>query len=184
MPNADDHKQQTVSDRIRWQHEKVRRLFAETAEGGEARQTAWPALVRLLAVHETAEEIVVYPAVAATGSQGLRAVRARKAEERRAKITLADLEGLDPTSDVFDARLEAFRLMVEAHAAAEEAEVLPVLEQRCSGSQLRAMDRLFIASQFVAPTHAHRFAPVGAVGNLAVGPVVGFIDRVRDAVTR
>jgi hemerythrin superfamily protein len=174
----------TVSDRIRSQHEDIRRLFAETAGGGLAGQTAWPALVRLLAVHETAEEIVVYPAVAASGSRGLRAVRARKAEERRAKITLADLEGLDPTDPAFGPRLEAFRAMVEAHAAAEESEVLPLLDERCSRGQLRAMDRLFVASQFVAPTHAHRFAPVGAVGNLAVGPAVGLIDRVRDALAR
>ena len=183
MPPVDDQIR-TVTDRIRSQHETIRGLFVEVAAGGSSRQTAWPALVRLLAVHETAEEIVVYPAVAATGSRGLRAVRARKAEERRAKITLADLEGVDPTSGSFGPRVDAFRITVEAHAAAEEDEVLPVLERRCSAGQLRAMDRLFVASQFVAPTHAHRFAPVGAVGNLAVGPVVGFIDRVRDAVAR
>jgi len=174
----------TVGDRIRAQHEEIRLRFAETAGGGLAGQTAWPALVRLLAVHETAEEIVVYPAVAATGSRGLRAVRARKAEERRAKVTLADLESLDPASPTFGPRLEAFRAIVEAHAEAEEAEVLPLLEERCSAAQLRAMDRLFVASQCVAPTHAHRFAPVGAVGNLAVGPAVGLIDRVRDAMSR
>ena len=170
----------TVTERVRAQHRTIRRLFDQVEAATAERSRSWKELVRLLSVHETAEEIVLYPAVAATGRDGVRAVRARQAEERRAKIRLADLEGLQLGSRQFETGLAEFRAQVEAHADAEELEILPVLELRQAGGQLWLMDRCFVLAQLVAPTHAHRFAPVGAVGNLAVGPVVGLVDRVRD----
>ena len=44
------------------------------------------------------------------------------------------------------------------------------------------MDTAFTAAQMVAPTHAHRFAPESATGNLVIGPLIGVVDRVRDAL--
>jgi hemerythrin superfamily protein len=170
----------TVTERVRSQHRTIRRLFDEVEAATADRSRSWKALVRLLSVHETAEEILLYPAVAATGRDGLRAVRARQAEERQAKVRLADLESMQLGSREFEAALAEFRAQVEAHADAEELEILPVLELRLTGGQLWLMDIGFVLAQLVAPTHAHRFAPVGAVGNLAVGPVVGLVDRVCD----
>jgi hemerythrin superfamily protein len=172
-----------VVSRIRAQHDKVRRLFEEAAEPGDEAADAFRALVRLLAVHETAEEIVVYPTLNSLGREARAAAHARKVEERRCKIELAELEGTARNSAEFANRLESLRVAVETHAAAEEGEVLPILEDRCSAGRLQAIDRLFVGAQLVAPTHAHRLAPVGAVGNLAVGPMVGMFDRFRDATT-
>ena len=42
------------------------------------------------------------------------------------------------------------------------------------------MDLAFVAAETIAPTHAHRFAPESAAGNLLLGPGVALIDRVRD----
>jgi hemerythrin superfamily protein len=171
-----------VTDRVRGQHETIRRLFDEAAARDTAGRDAFRRLVRLLAVHETAEEVVVHPAAAACGWRGLTAAQTRKAEERVAKIALARLEGTDPHDGSFTTGLAALRADVLAHADAEEREILPLLDRRCPGPTLQAMDRVFVLVQAIGPTHAHRFAPVSAAGNLAVGPVVGAVDRLRDAV--
>jgi hypothetical protein len=42
------------------------------------------------------------------------------------------------------------------------------------------MDLWFVTAEMVAPTHAHRFAPESATGNLLLGPAVALFDRVRD----
>jgi len=172
-----------VVGRVRAQHDKIRRLFKAAAEPGEDAAEAFRELVRLLAVHETAEEIVIYPTLTTLGAEARAAAHARKVEERRCKIALAELEGTPRNSAEFESALEALRADVEAHATAEEREILPILEDRCSTPQLQAMDRLFVGAQLVAPTHAHRLAPVGAVGNLVVGPMVGMVDRLRDLTT-
>ena len=69
---------------------------------------------------------------------------------------------------------------MEAHAEAEEAEVLPLLDEHRAAHELRLMDLAFVTAEWIAPTHAHRFAPESATGNLLLGPAVALVDRVRD----
>jgi hemerythrin superfamily protein len=170
-----------VVTRVRRQHDTIRRLFDDVEAALPARRAeAFQPLVRLLAVHETAEEMVVYPALLLAGSEARAVVRARRIEEDQAKKDLAELEGLDAGSRGFLEQLRAFRAAVEAHAEAEEAEVLPLLDEHRPAHELRLMDLWFVAAETVAPTHAHRFAPESATGNLLLGPAVALVDRVRD----
>jgi Hemerythrin HHE cation binding domain len=170
-----------VFTRVRRQHDTIRRLFDDVEAASPARRAdAFQPLVRLLAVHETAEEMVVYPALLLAGSEARAVVRARRIEEDQAKKRLAVLEGLDAGSREFLAQLRAFRVEVEAHAGAEEAEVLALLDEHRPAHELRLMDLWFVTAETVAPTHAHRFAPESALGNLLLGPAVALVDRVRD----
>lgn len=143
-----------VVTRVRRQHDTIRRLFddVETASPAQ-RADAFQPLVRLLSVHETAEEMVLYPALLLAGSEARAVVRARRAEEDQAKKELAKLEGVDAGSREFVAQLRAFRADVEAHAAAEEAEVLPLLDQHRAAHELRLMDVAFVTAETMAPTH-------------------------------
>ena len=173
-----------VVTHVRRQHDTIRTLLDDVAAAAPGeRAAAMQPLVRLLAVHETAEEIVVYPALLLAGSQARAIVRARKQEEDQSKKALARLEGLDASSREFRVGFDALRAMVEDHADAEERELLPLLEEHRSAHELRLMDTGFVVAQMVAPTHAHRFAPESATGNLLLGPVVGLVDRVRDLLT-
>jgi hemerythrin-like domain-containing protein len=170
---------------VRRQHDDIRRLFDEVeAARPNRRSEAFQPLVRLLAVHETAEELVIYPSLLLVGSQGRRAAAARKAEEDAAKKHLAALESSDPRSSGFLAELRAFRVEVEAHADAEDTEILPLLEQHRSAAELQVMEAAFKTAEMIAPTHAHRFAPESAIGNLLLGPAVAVVDRIRDLLPR
>lgn len=165
------------------QHAEVRSLFTSvSAASGEARREAFAPLVRLLAVHETAEEMVVYPAVRNAGEEGDRIADARLVEEDEAKKLLADLEKLDPASPEFTEPFRQFRAAVEAHAEREEREVFPLLQRTVDDEQLGRMASSLQVAESVAPTHPHRLAPESAVGNMVAGPFVAIVDRVRDAI--
>jgi hemerythrin superfamily protein len=165
------------------QHEQVRDLFAAIPKAsGEERRERFQTLVRMLAVHETAEEMVVYPALRNLGDEGVAVTEARLAEEDQAKKDLADLERIDPTSSAFDEPFRRFQTAVESHAEAEEREVFPFLERHKDDEQLQRMAAALQVAEGMAPTHPHRSAPESAIGNVLVGPFVSMVDRVRDAL--
>ncbi len=172
----------SVVTMIRNQHEIIRNLMQQVADAPPAsRGEKFEPLVRLLAVHETAEEEIVYPAVRRETSGASDIVEARKDEEDKAKKALADLEQQDPASDEFAVAFAKLRRDVEMHATKEEAEVLPLLT-RSDAEQQKAMGKAFAVAEAMAPTHPHRMAPESATGNMLVGPFVAMVDRVRDAI--
>lgn len=164
------------------QHDDIRELFATVADStGKQRTEAFGPLVRLLAVHETAEEMVVYPSIQGT-DEGKAIADARRQEEDLAKKKLVDLERLDPSTAEFDPLFAEVRSAVEAHAEAEEREVFPLLERITDDEQLQRLGSALRAAEGMAPTHPHKMAPESAVGNMVVGPFVAVVDRVRDAI--
>ena len=171
-------------DLLTAQHDEVRQLFAQLDGGGAGRSDLFDCLVRLLAVHETAEEEVVYPALRRTGPEGERVAEARKAEEDEAKTMLADLEKLGVDGEGFDVQLELLRTAVLAHADSEEREVFPLLRRSLDAETLQSMRTALDAAERMAPTHPHPHGPESALGNLLVGPFVAVVDKVRDALRR
>jgi hemerythrin superfamily protein len=163
------------------QHDQIRSLFERLEAAAPAgRHDIFCELRRLLAVHETAEEEVLWPALRTAGQNGRRLADARIAEESLAKDLLATQERLDPPSDAFAAALPELRDAVLTHADQEEQEVFPVLRASQSESRLRIMQRLFALAETAAPTHPHPHGPESATGNLLLGPAVSIADRVRD----
>ena len=75
------------------QHSRIRDLFAEVKHSrGQDKRDAFDRLVRLLAVHETAEEEIVHPlSRSAPGGTGV--VQDRLAEEHAAKEKLQSKPG-------------------------------------------------------------------------------------------
>jgi hemerythrin superfamily protein len=165
------------------QHDAVRTLLQSIAAGpSDARRSSFEELVRMLAVHETAEEEVVHPRVRKIDEQAARIIEQRLTEESAAKSTLARLEGMEPESEEFLQLFLSFRVAVEDHAEAEELEEFPRLRQALALDELKQMGRTLQLAEAMAPTHAHRAAPTSAVGNMLVGPFVSMVDRVRDAI--
>lgn len=164
------------------QHQEIRRRFGAVAQGaGDSRQREFESLIRLLAVHETAEEEVIYPALRTFGDHNA-VVEARQAEEDEAKKQLVDLERMDVGSPEFLTQLELVRTGIEAHASAEEREVFPALRAALEDDRLARMASALQVAEALAPTHPHKMAPESASGNLLVGPFVAIADRARDAL--
>jgi hypothetical protein len=165
------------------QHARIEELFATViATPGAVRQEAFEDLVRLLAVHETAEEEVVHPLSRRVIEAGDEVVAARLAEEKAAKQLLAHLydKGIDNAG--FDAGIVELRDSVLAHASYEERYEFTQLRQHVAPARLRAAAVAVRAAEAVAPTRPHPGVE-SATANLLVGPAAALFDRIRD-VTR
>jgi hemerythrin-like domain-containing protein len=165
------------------QHARIRDLFTDVKSAeGEHKQQAFDELRALLAVHETAEEMVLRPATSAAGGSAV--ADARNHEEAEANKVLAGLEKLDVSSVDFDAQLAVFQQAVDDHAEAEENEEFSLILRECDEEQRQRMGKQLLAVEKIAPTHPHPSTAGSPIAQWAVGPVASIIDRTRDAISK
>jgi hypothetical protein len=102
-------------------HDQIRTAFEQcrTAEGGAARETARKRLALVLNGHSLAEEVVLYPALAKAGKKGH--VGMAYTEQTTAKMQMAELERIDPSTDEWLDKLEHIRGAVLHHIFEEES---------------------------------------------------------------
>ncbi|MEU4834842.1 hemerythrin domain-containing protein [Streptosporangium sp. NPDC023615] len=173
-----------VVDLLVRQHAMIRDLFDEVEEspaGSRRAEEAFQRLVRLLAVHETAEEEIVHPYVRLVLDDGDEVVDDRLAEEREAKQLLADLERLGTGHPDFSGGLQVLRAAVLAHARAEERHEFSRLREHTGVAERRAMAAGVKAAEALAPTHPHP-GTESALKNLLLGGPVALVDRTRDVI--
>ncbi|RAO07458.1 hemerythrin domain-containing protein [Micromonospora noduli] len=177
--------EEDVVDLLLAQHAQIEQLFLLVIGGtGDTRRDAFDDLVKLLAAHETAEEEVVHPlARTLPGGGGDAMVDDRLDEERQAKETLQTLIEGGVDADGFDTGIVLLRDAVLLHARHEERYEFPQLRQHVPVDRLRSLATAVRAAEASAPTRPHPSAQ-SAKGNLAAGPVLAVIDRVRDAVRK
>jgi hemerythrin superfamily protein len=163
------------------QHALIRELFGrvKAAVDPTQRQQSFDELRALLAVHETAEEMVLRPS--SRKAAGDRVVDARNQEEAEATKVLADLETMDVDSPQFLEHLADFEQSVTDHAEAEEKEEFPQVLASVSEEQRNTMGRALVAAEKVAPTHPHPGAAGSTVAQWSVGPFASLMDRAKDA---
>ncbi len=164
------------------QHGQIHSLFDEVRlSEGDARKDAFDRLVRLLAVHETAEEEVVHPHARSAFEGGDDVVRERLAEENAAKEMLAGLEDMDTGDPKFMPIRLSLRDAVLVHARAEERYEFAQLRRNTSQARLMVMAKAVRAAEKMAPTHPHPGVE-SASANAGFGPVAALVDRTRDAI--
>jgi len=110
---------------LKGQHNLIYDMFDEVLHASEpkAREKAFIDLRQLLAVHETAEEMVVHPRARREIKDGDSVVDARLEEEHEAKEQLSKIEDLDIGSQEFIDALTRFRDAVVDHAEHEESSI-------------------------------------------------------------
>lgn len=164
------------------QHARIRELFEDvTGADGEHKQHAFDELRALLAVHETAEEMVLRPVTVKTAGQGV--ADARNDEEKEANEVLKELEKLEVSSTDFDQKLREFQKAVDAHAEAEESEEFPAILSACDEEQRQKMGSHLRAAESIAPTHPHPSSAGSPAAQFTVGPIASLVDRTRDAIS-
>jgi hypothetical protein len=169
---------------LRDQHNLIKDLFEEvlSASSDEAREKAFVDLRQLLAVHETAEEMVVHPRARNEIADGDAIVDARLKEEHEAKEKLSRLEKIDVSSKEFLNELTMFRDDVIDHAEHEENEEFNKLQRKLDSDDLGRMAKAVQAAEAIAPTRPHPGVE-SAKANFAVGPFASMLDRARDAIS-
>src|SRR5438552_10473344 len=100
----------TAPELLRPQHADVKQMFNQMdTMRGKDREDLFDCLRRTLAVHETAEEMIVYPETRLINTVADRIVDALLKEETEAKKMLAELERLNPSDSKFDTLFVEFR---------------------------------------------------------------------------
>jgi hemerythrin superfamily protein len=174
--------EQDVVDLLLHQHTRIRDLFLEVESAtGKARTETFQRLVRLLAVHETAEEQVVHPVTRLRVRGGDDIVGDRLAEEHAAKETLAELEKMGPDAPEFPQLLDQLRIDVLDHASKEETYEFRYLRREVGAGELRTMAVAVRAAEAIAPTHPHPGVE-SATANTLAGPALSLFDRTKDLV--
>lgn len=176
MPETD------VVELLIHQHSLIQDLFGavERASGDERREL-WKRLVRLLAVHETAEEEIVHPVARREISGGDGVVDDRLREERAAKELLQHLDGMETDDHKFPDMLRELRDAVLEHARAEERYEFSYLRRASTPQKLRTMGMAVKAAEAMAPTHPHPGVE-STTENVLVGTPAAMMDRVRDVI--
>lgn len=172
-----------VVDLLLEQHQQIKSLLREVATAtGAHKRELFEDLVRLLAVHESAEEGVVHPAARTNINGGEQVVEDRLHEESEAKHVLAELYDMGVENPQFDAKFAVFAQSVVDHATHEEQEEFRYLKQNLSEERLQRMAGAVEAAEKIAPTRPHPKAGESAAANLLAGPPVAVFDRIGDAV--
>jgi hemerythrin superfamily protein len=168
---------------LKGQHDLIKDMFEEvfSASDGKAREKAFVELRQLLAVHETAEEMVVHPRARNEIADGDEIVDARLHEEHQAKEQLSKLEGMDIDSKDFLNELTKFRDAVVDHAEHEENEEFNKLQRKLDSDDLGRMAKAVLAAEAIAPTRPHPGVE-SAKANFVVGPFASMLDRARDLI--
>lgn len=163
------------------QHARVHELFAQIERSkGSRKQEAFDSLRALLAVHETAEEMVLRPVSRQVAGDAV--ADSRNGEEDEATHLLAALEKMDATTPEFERALAQFKSRVSEHADHEENDEFPVILKKCDEQEREGMGSMLRAAEKAAPTHPHPTAAGSTAAQYAFGPFASLVDRARDAM--
>ncbi|GAA4251552.1 DUF2795 domain-containing protein [Dactylosporangium darangshiense] len=164
-------------------HTEIKQMFTRVSSAQAAqKEELFHELVRMLAVHENAEEVVVHPAARDLIPNGDTVVGERLQEESEAKRALADVYDLGIDHPEFDRHLGVLAESVLAHAAQEERLEFAQLRQHADIDRLRRMATTFQAAEAVVPTRPHPAVGESAAVNLMVGAPTAVFDKIRDAM--
>jgi len=159
-------------------HAMAKSLFDRIDDPDANLSALFAQIVKALAVHEVAEEEILYPAVRSWVGGGDSMAGPRLAEQREAKELLATMEKLGPAIPM----LQHLKATVLEHAAQEEAEVLPALKAAVEPDRLATLGAAYTLAKAMAPTHPYPMAPNTFPGNVLLLPAIAIVDRTYDAI--
>lgn len=164
------------------QHQRIRELFAHVREtDGEHKQQTFDELRALLAVHETAEEMVLRPV--SSKDAGAEEAAARNREEDEATRVLMDLEKMDVSSPQFDQMFAELEQAVLTHAEREEREDFPPVRAQETPYMLESMGRALRATEELVPTHPHPSTAGSPGAQWTLAPFVALVERTRERIS-
>jgi hypothetical protein len=187
MPTArrDEIHDLNLVDLLLFEHQRQRALLAELQGGsGERGAASFRRLARLLATHEAAEEIVLYPVVRANFDGGDRLARLATEQEVTIKMALSKLQSGDvardhPSSATRRTGLQQVEELLQAHHDLEERQILAALPDFEDAAALGGLASAYKIAIHLTPTRGHRRGPTGPMSNVLLGAPLGIVDRIR-----
>jgi len=125
-------------------HDEVRKLFKEYEKTGDRatskKRELFEELRDALTVHAEIEEEIFYPAVKAIRAKDAKDdVREGFEEHKIVKTLLAELDGMKPEDEQFEAKMTVLQESVEHHADEEEEEMFKEARKGLSKERLEEL---------------------------------------------
>jgi hemerythrin-like domain-containing protein len=178
--------EQDVIDILTTDHHEVLDLIQQIKRSGVGadRRDMADTVITELVQHSVAEEMYVYPAMRKHLANGAEAVEHDVQEHKEIEATLKELEGVGADSPQFDGLIAQLESILRDHISDEENEQFPGLRASIPREELVEMADKVNTAKKVAPTRPHPAAPNNQVFHKLVGPGVGLVDRLRDALSK
>ena len=178
--------QRDVIEILSEDHREVEAMFTEletlmTTRSGsddELRRDLADQITIELVRHSVAEEVAVYPQVKRKVSE--EEAESAKQEHAEAEKTMKALEKLDPDDPSFEQEMRKLMSEIREHVAEEEGEMFPHMREIMTQDELVDLGKRVETIKAMAPTRPHPGVPKDPGKRLAVGPVAGLFDRLRD----
>jgi hemerythrin superfamily protein len=165
-------------------HRAVEALFKKYEKLGEragkTKQTTVDKLVRLLSVHASIEETVLYPYIREHAPELESTVLEALEEHLVAKWELDALEKMKPSDERFDAKVSVLTESVRHHVKEEEKQLFPKIREKFSRADLQELGEALAQAKKSAPTHPHPRSPDTPPGNVPLSMANAVVDRARD----
>ena len=168
---------------IRQDHRTVKSLFRKFRQASRRaeKEKIGQQIIEELSVHAVLEEQLVYPLLREEGRLEGPILDALE-EHHAVKLVLAELDGMTPEDERYDAKIHVVQESVEMHIEEEEAKLLPRLEKLLGPEQSRALADTMREMKLTAPNHPHPGAPDTPPGNVVAGLAAKMMDAGKDAV--
>ena len=180
-----DPQSQDVLDLLMQEHREVEALLdqiSQPEQNPDSRDTA-DRVIAMPVKHSVAEEMYVYPVMEQYLPNGKQDVEHDKQEHQELEELLKQLEGLAPEEDGFAQCVSKIQEVLNDHVHDEEDEQFPRLREAVPADTLVDLRGKVEMAEKVAPTRPHPEAPHSELFHKVVGPGVGMVDRLRDALS-
>jgi hemerythrin superfamily protein len=179
-----DTEQGDVIDILTTDHQDVLGLI-ETIPGSppDQRRDLADTVIAEIVRHSVAEEMYVYPAMREHLPDGDSEVQHDIEEHQELEETMKKLEGADADGPEFARLVDQLREQLTHHATDEEQNQFPQLREAIPAADLRTLGQKVLLAKQAAPTRPHPGSPHAELFHKTLGPGVGLVDKLRDAVT-
>jgi len=163
-------------------HREVEKLFKAYEKLGDGAKKAKTdtagKIIKALSVHAAIEEQVFYPAVRqevdGTRDEILEAIE----EHHIVKWVLAEIDGITPADERYDAKVTVLIENVRHHVKEEEGELFPAVRAVLGRKRLGEIGAAMEEARKLAPTAPHPRAPSTPPGNLITAPLAKAVEKL------
>ncbi len=175
----------SIIDEIITDHREVEEIFKEleSRESPDTRRQLVEHAITELVRHSVGEEMYLYPSTRKVVPDGDKIADHELKEHAEAEEIMKKIEKTGSEDGEFDNLVSELIKDIRHHIQDEEGDLLPKLQDVCDAAELSELGKKFEAAKKVAPTRPHPSAPDQPPANKILGPGVGLIDRMRDALS-
>lgn len=166
-------------------HDVVAAKFAKYEKLGEralkARATIVAEVIKALSVHAAIEEELFYPAVRARMTDQEDQVLEALEEHHVVKWTLAELDGMSPDQERFNAKFTVLMENIRHHVKEEERDLFPKVRKAFTKKELAELGEEMAKAKARVPKKPHPRSPDSPPFNLLVSSLTSPIDNALES---